>query len=41
LFGYLIWGEIPALMTIIGLGILIGSNIFALRTEVRSVRAKA
>ena len=41
LFGYLIWGEIPAVMTIIGLAILIGSNIFALRTEVRSMRVKA
>ena len=41
LFGYLIWSEIPAVMTIIGLAILIGSNIFALRTEVRSMRVKA
>ena len=40
LFGYLIWNEIPAAMTIIGLAILIGSNIFALRTEVQNVRTE-
>ena len=40
LFGYLIWDEIPAAMTIIGLAILIGSNIFALRTEVQNVRTE-
>ncbi len=41
LFGYMIWDEIPAVMTIVGLAILIGSNIFALRTEVRSIQRKA
>ena len=40
LFGYLIWGDIPTVMTIVGLGILIGSNIFALRTEVQNIQAK-
>ena len=40
LFGYLIWGDTPTVMTIVGLGILIGSNIFALRTEIQSAQAK-
>ena len=40
LFGYLIWGDIPTVMTIVGLGILIGSNIFALRTEIQNVQHK-
>ena len=41
LFGYLIWGEAPTALTVIGLSILIGSNLFALRTEVKDAGAKA
>ena len=35
LFGYLIWGEAPTALTLLGLCILIGSNLFALRTEIK------
>jgi len=41
LFGYLIWGEAPTALTVIGLSILIGSNLFALRTEVKDAGARA
>ncbi len=41
LFGYLIWGEAPTALTVIGLSILIGSNLFALRTEVKDAGTQA
>ena len=41
LFGYLIWGETPTVLTVIGLSILIGSNLFALRTEVKDAGTQA
>ncbi len=38
LFGYLFWEEIPAAATVLGLLIMIGSNLFALRSEIIKIR---
>ncbi len=36
LFGFLIWSEVPAVTTFIGLALLIGSSLYILRRELRA-----
>ncbi len=36
LFGFLIWSEVPAATTFIGLGLLIGSSLYILRRELQA-----
>jgi drug/metabolite transporter (DMT)-like permease len=36
LFGFLIWSEVPAVTTFIGLGLLISSSLYILRRELRT-----
>ena len=38
MFGYLIWGEIPDATTLIGVSMLIGSNLYVLHRELRYKR---
>ncbi len=36
LFGFLIWSEVPAVTTFVGLGLLVGSSLYILRRELRT-----
>ncbi len=36
LFGFLIWSEVPAVTTFVGLGLLISSSLYILQTELRT-----
>ena len=34
LFGFLIWGDVPAVNVLLGAAVVIGAGLFVLRTEV-------